>query len=1071
MSCRSCEIDSSFANSGKLIGNLIRKSGIRRRRRKEVALINEKSKDNKRKDNVISAVIYNSGIKINIPKIPKLIPNLVKVAGDNRHHIEVKIFGEKIIALLDNGAQQSVLGNKMIDWIKKRKINISKTNAIISVANKNENKCEGLIDLKIEYNDKVKSFDALLCSAITHDLILGQDFCQLYKIFPAIFEMEVNKKDFFADKIDKIEIELSKEQKKSLKIALDQFLLTTDNFLGKQNLFQHHIDTGNNRPVVGRIYNYSPEVTKKLHKKYDKWERLRIIRKCISSWRNAMIPVPKGDDVRPCLDARPLNKITEPDHYPMPSINRIVQNRPKAKYFCTFDLSEAFLQTELDSESQSKTAFAIPGRGTYCFERMPMGLKNSAASQSRLMDMIIGCELEPYVWVYLDDIIVMAESIDHMISLIHTVAKKLRDANLSLNPSKVEIFTKEVKFLGYILNEKGLTISNEKIKPILNFQQPKTKRSVRRFIGMAGWYHRFIPNFSETIAPLTDLTSGKNTKIVWNEKAEKAFTEIKTKLSTEPVLASADFEKEFTLQTDASDIGIGGVLTQKDDNNHEHVIAYYSKKLTKAEQKYTTTEKECLAALRSTQFFRPYVEMRHFKLITDHHSLVWLNNLKDPNGRLSRWSLQMQQYDFEIIHRPGKMLVVPDALSRAFEDETENCEISAISVQDQWYTDLYQRVESDSDKYPNYRIEDNKLLRNIGFNTDITRSNWRYVVPKSKRFEILRKSHEEAGHFGFAKTYSKICVNFWWPKLYVDVKKHIKSCNACAESKPANYTMRAPMGEARIPKVFNEIISMDFKGPLIRSTKGNLYILVLTDHLTKFVSIYPMKSTEAKGTIKILDKYFLQLGVPRIIIHDNATYFTSNLFTEFLEQHKVAQMKTPRYHAQANPTERVNRTLSETISAYIENDHKQWESKIDEISCAINSSVHETTKFTPYELVFGMKMRNSGEDHKENLSIGHDEKIEHLKVVRDIVREHMQKSHEKNKEIYDKRTRERKLLIGQQVQVRNFKLSNAANNYSAGIARNFKSAIVTQINGGNRYGLTAMNGQYIGIYDINDIKS
>jgi transposase InsO family protein len=479
--------------------------------------------------------------------------------------------------------------------------------------------------------------------------------------------------------------------------------------------------------------------------------------------------------------------------------------------------------------------------------------------------------------------------------------------------------------------------------------------------------------------------------------------------------------------------------------------------------------------LRSVEHFRPYIELRHFKVITDHHSLIWLHNLKDPTGRLSRWALQLQHHDYTIIHRPGKLMVVPDALSRSFNVESEAEQIpetAAINTVDNtnWYGKLVDDVKKNPDKFADYRLENDVLMRHIGNNTDITKTNWRIVVPKSQREKILIDCHDNAAHLGYTKTYARVCDRYWWPKMFQDVKQHVRKCRDCGETKSPNYYMVAPMGKPRIPTVPFEMISMDFKGPFPRSTAGYCYLLVITDQLSKFVVLHRIRKADAKTTVRIVEDHFLLFGVPNTIIHDNGTVFLSKLFVGLLDKYIVKQQKTPLYHPQANPTERVNRVIGTAISAYVKDNHKKWDEKLPEIGYALRTALHESTNFTPYEIVFGMKMRTTGDEHNQNKQQSDEERLSHLKQIRDQVKTNLLKAHEKNKKYYDLRTRARKFKIGDSVYVRNFKLSDAVNQYSAGIARNWRPGIVTKVVNDNSYEITGANNKVIGIFDVKDIK-
>jgi len=406
-------------------------------------------------------------------------------------------------------------------------------------------------------------------------------------------------------------------------------------------------------------------------------------------------------------------------------------------------------------------------------------------------------------------------------------------------------------------------------------------------------------------------------------------------------------------------------------------------------------------------------------------------------------------------------MVVPDALSRSFE---------AAALDDSWYAKTRREVKAKPDEFPDYRFEDDVLMRHIGRNTDITKTNWRMVVPNEKRIEILKECHDEAAHLGYAKTYARICDRYWWPKMFQDVREYVKNCEPCGLSKAPNYTMVTPMGQPRIPKLPFEMISLDFKGPFIRSTTGHQYLLVVTDQLSKFVMLYKLRKADAKTTVRILEDLFLLFGVPRIVIHDNGSVFLSKLFVDMLGKYFVTQQKTPLYHPQANPTERVNRVIGAAISAYVKENHKKWDEKLPEIGYALRTCVHESTNFTPYEAVFGMKMRIQGKEHEQNSKASTKERLDYLVNLREKVRDNMLKAHGRAKKYYDTRARERTFKVNDSVFVRNFKLSSAANQYSASTAQNWRAGIISKIVGASRYEVTATNNKIIGIFDAKDIK-
>ena len=401
-----------------------------------------------------------------------------------------------------------------------------------------------------------------------------------------------------------------------------------------------------------------------------------------------MISVKKPNgNVRLCLDARKLNAVTEKDAYPQQQINRILVQLHGTRFLSAIDFSDAFLQVELDEQSRPKTAFSISGKGYFAYSRMPFGLCNSGATLCRLVDQVLGCDLEPHVFVYLDDIIVATDTFEKHLNILKIISERLTKANLSISLDKSRFCMQELNYLGYIIGQDGIRPNPEKTASIHSYPKPKNMKDVRRLLGMAGWYRRFIPNFSTITAPLTELIK-KGKKFEWSDRAENALEDVKKALVSEPVLANPDYEQPFTIQTDASDLGMGGVLVQGEGKGCEKVIAYMSSKFSSAQRKYTTTERECLAVITAIEKFRQYIEGTKFKVVTDHASLLWLKNLKDPSGRLCRWALRLQPYDFEFIHRRGTQMAVADALSRAIE----SIDIAQFpNAKDSWYSSMINK--------------------------------------------------------------------------------------------------------------------------------------------------------------------------------------------------------------------------------------------------------------------------------------------------------------------------------------------------------------------------------------------
>ena len=359
-------------------------------------------------------------------------------------------------------------------------------------------------------------------------------------------------------------------------------------------------------------YGYGYGITAEVDKMLDH----DIIEPSNSGWSTPIVMARKPDgNYRFCLDFRKLNSVTVKDAYPLPQMNGILDKLRSAKYISKIDLLKGFHQIPLEKNSRDKTAFTVPGRGLFQFKRMPFGLTNAPATFQRLLDRIIGPEMEPHAFAYLDDIIV-TETFGEHLKWLSKVLQKIKAAGLEINRDKCEFCCPQVHYLGFLVNENGLQTDPDKIDPIIKYPVPSNVKDLRRCLGLASWYRQFLPNYATLASPLTVLLKKKQ-HWIWEEEQQFAFQEIKRCLSETPVLACPNFEIPFVLQTDASNTGLDAVLTQNVDGKG-YVISYASRTLSEAESKYSTTEKECLAIVWSIQNYRPYLEGYKFTVIADH---------------------------------------------------------------------------------------------------------------------------------------------------------------------------------------------------------------------------------------------------------------------------------------------------------------------------------------------------------------------------------------------------------------------------------------------------------------------
>ena len=433
------------------------------------------------------------------------------------------------------------------------------------------------------------------------------------------------------------------------------------------NQVKHKIKTSDEIPVYTRSYRYPFVHKDEVKKQIASMLEQGIIQHSNSPWSSPVWIVPKKLDAsgkqkwRVVIDYRKLNSKTIDDKYPLPNITDVLDKLGKANYFTTLDLASGFHQIEVHPDDIPKTAFNVEN-GHYEFKRMPFGLKNAPATFQRVMDNILRGIQNEKCLVYLDDIIIFSTSLQEHLENLKTVFNRLRSTNFKIQPDKSEFLRKEVSYLGHIITPAGIKPNPNKIEAIKKFPIPKTQKQIKSFLGLLGYYRRFIQNFAKLTRPLTKCLK-KNAKVEHTKEFTDCFALCKNLLTNEPILQYPDFEKPFNLTTDASNYAIGAVLSQGPIGS-DLPVAYASQTLNAHEQNYSTIEKELLAIVWAVKYFRPYLFGRKFKILTDHKPLQWLFSLKEPNSKLMRWRLKLEEYDYEIIYKKGKLNSNADALSR-----------------------------------------------------------------------------------------------------------------------------------------------------------------------------------------------------------------------------------------------------------------------------------------------------------------------------------------------------------------------------------------------------------------------
>ena len=811
---------------------------------------------------------------------------------------------------------------------------------------------------------------------------------------------------------------LSREECAKLKTILHHFsdvISVGDGDLGRTNVLRHTINSGDTPPVhqpARRLPFHQRDVVQKM---IQGMLQQGIIEPSGGAWASPIVLVRKKDgSYRFCVDFRRLNSVTKKDVHPLPRIDDALDTLSGSKWFSTLDLASGYWQVEMDPADKEKTAFITPF-GLHQFRVMPFGLTNAPSTFQRLMSMVLVGLSWVTCLVYLDDIIIFSRTVEEHLQRLTEVLQRLKEAGLKIKPSKCHLLCKSVRYLGYVVSEKGIAADADKIKCVENWPTPTDHESLRQFLGFASYYRKFIRNFADTAAPLHALTE-KSKPWHWTELCDKAFVALKGKLASPPILSFPQFDRTFVVDADASQEGVGAVLSHLDDGR---VIAYASRVLTKAECQYCATRRELLALVWSVRQFRAYLWGRRFIVRTDHSALRWLRSFKDPQGQVARWLEILAEFDFDVIHRSGLRHGNADALSRiqckqcgmhngiatpclfhnAFGAVNGNggnlwsgsnvhseAGLSVLPLENSkemqgsdadlrrvisWIENSSPPAALPSEgsytlqtlwaQYKHLVVRDGVLFRQWedvpgkGCNKHL-----QLVVPRSWIGSVLQQLHSSpsGGHLGMFKTLEKVRSRFYWPGQRHDIEDWCRACELCAARKSPPRRNRAPMQQVLAGGPFQRV-AMDILGPLPLTDRGNKYILVLGDYFTKWVESYPIPNMEAKTIANVFVSHFVsRFGAPDVLHTDQGRNFESALFKEVCLLLGVQKTRTTPYHPQSDGlVERFNRTLLDLLSIASREDEQNWDLCIPAVMLAYRTSVQESTGCTPYFLLFGREAR------------------------------------------------------------------------------------------------------------------
>ena len=793
--------------------------------------------------------------------------------------------------------------------------------------------------------------------------------------------------------------------------------------LGHYTDEKHQIRLTSDVPFRERYRRVPPAMVDEVRKHLQGMLDAGIIQESKGPYSSAAVFVRKKDNtLRFCIDFRRLNELTVRDAHYLPRIDETFDRLAGSSWFSTLDLKSGYWQLDLDPKDRKYTAFTAGSLGFYEWVRLPMGLCNSAATFQRVVENVMGSANVESCLLYLDDIIVFSDNFDSHLQRLELVLTKLEEAGLKVKPSKCFLFQRRIKYLGHILSSEGIQTDPSKIEKVLDWPEPATPKQLQRFLGFAGYYRRFVKDYSKIAFPLQKLLNGKNSSKVksaekrarstsdkvpfsWGEEQRNAFQILIQALTSAPVLAFADFQKPFTLQTDASLRGLGAVLSQEQEGRLRP-IAYASRGLSPSERNYPAHKLEFLAVKWAVcDKFNEYLYGNTFQVITDNNPLTYVMTSAKLDATSLRWVAELSLYNFTIKYRPARLNQAADALSRMNEwEELDQQSIKTI-CQSMLVTDYVSCFSLSIESiHPNLEVPQGstitkddwmelqqtdpaigtvmEALRKDGtFNSDLVeaRQIWiqrkhlalrngllyrtrqvkgkvqhQLVLPAKKRPHALSMLHNQMGHLGRDRTLDLLRTRFYWPGMASDVESWISHCERCVKRKPP--TQIANMEHLTSSRPM-ELLCMDFL--CLEPSGGYGNILVVTDNFTKYAMAVATRQQTAKVTAKALwDLFINHYGFPDRLHSDQGANFTSQVIKHLCQSLNIKQTTTTPYHPQGNgQCERMNRTLLDMLGTLAEEKKQRWKDHLQTMVHAYNCTKHETTGYTPYELMFGRTPR------------------------------------------------------------------------------------------------------------------
>jgi hypothetical protein len=705
-------------------------------------------------------------------------------------------------------------------------------------------------------------------------------------------------------------------------------------------------------------YRMSPVELEDLKKQIEDMLERGFIQPSISPYGSPIIMVKKPDgSYRLCVDYRVLNSATIRNAYPVPSVHELLDRLHGVKCMSKIDLAQGYHQLRMSPESVPLTAFRCR-YGLFEYKVMPFGLCNAPGTFQKLMSDMIMPHMDDFVVVYLDDLLIYSKTPEEHLDHVEKVLGLLREQKLYARPSKCEFGVDKMKFLGHVVSSDGIHTDPAKIQAIQDWPIPKSVKEVLQFKGLAEFYRRFVKEFSRISAPLSALTG--NVPFLWGKNEQTAFEQLKYALTHAPILAPPDFSKQFLVTCDASKFAIGAVLSQGEGKDMR-VVAYESRKMIDAETRYEVHDKELLAVIHALKKWHYYLRGKRFVIVTDNWATKFIQTKPHLTQRQMSWMSTLQEFDCDIVHRPGKTNIVADALSRR-PDFALNA-LTWIKPDDGLFATVKRTAEADPEhqrvlaavtasKRVDFKLTDGLLYKGARL----------YVPEGDLRHKLLFEAHDAplSGHLGRDKTYERLSRAFYWPKMHHMVYEYCKTCPSCQAIKPSHQAKMGLLQPLPIPSQPGESWGMDFIMALPPTKRGHTAICTFVDRLTKLMVLVPttVEVTAEETAYLFHGHVFRHYGMATSLVSDRDPRFTSEFWTSLHKRYGTKLNMSTANHPQTDgQSENANKTIEDMVRAYVSPYHDDWDEHLVTLEFAYNDSVHASTGYTPFFLNRGRHPR------------------------------------------------------------------------------------------------------------------